>query len=123
MYIFLFIPIVAVFIAFLLNLSSMKNPDMLTYEYLAKTLFRALDHRYIFMIEKVGNVYKCYIERTPDFRGRSKTKYQDHYWIEICTNRKYICWTGKIKHPEQAKTLCRNWADATQQFIDTGFER
>ena len=120
MYLLLLIPIIAAFITFLLNLTSIKEPDRFSYEYNAKTLFIALDHKYLFTVEKLDREYRCYIERSPDFRGRSKANYQDHCWRERSSNRRYICWTGKIKYAEQAKTLCRNWADATQQFIDTG---
>lgn len=90
------------------------------FSYRAKTKYRNMDHNYNFFIKKANGGYRCYIESTPSFRGRDTSRYMHHYWVEKGTNRPYICWTGKIKYPEQAKTLCKNWSDATQQFIDTG---
>lgn len=90
------------------------------YSYSAKTRDEMQDHNYIFLIRRIKGEYRCYIERTPSFRGRDTSHYMPHYWVEQGTDRHYICWTGRIRYLEQAKTLCRNWSDATQQFIDTG---
>ncbi len=114
------LPIVAIAITFGIRYKSWKEPSEFCFEYSAKTNTKILDHSYKFRIKKSNDEYKCYIERTPSFRGRSTAKYNPHYWIERGTKKHYICWTGKIQYAEQAKTLCRNWADATQKFIDTG---
>ena len=91
-----------------------------SYVYSARTNQFYQDHRYCFTIRKVHGEYRCYIDRTPSFRGRSTANYTPHYWVEERTKKRFICWTGKIRYPAQAKTLCQRWSDATQQFIDTG---
>ena len=98
--------------------SSARNK--FTYTYNAATIYSLQDHKYNFVIKKSHGEYKCYIQRIPSFRNRDTSKYMPHFWTENKTGKMYICWTGKIVYPKQAKTLCRNWADATQQFIDTG---
>ena len=107
-------------LTFLIRLPHLCTVKNFTYSYSAKTRYGMQDHNYNFSVRRVSGEYRCYIERTPSFRGRDTSHYMPHYWVEQGTNRHYICWTGKIKYPEQAKTLCRNWSDATQQFIDTG---
>ncbi len=120
MLIFVIISISAILITLCVRWADLKAPAQFTYEYYARTKQYSLDHKYKFCVRKCSDGYRCYIERTPSFRNRDTSKYMAHYWIEKGTNRHYVCWTGKIKYPEQAKTLCRNWSDATQQFIDTG---
>lgn len=99
---------------------AITRPKEFIFDYSAKTKYASQDHTYKFRVKKVDSDYRCYIERTPSFRGRTTDNYLPHYWIENATGNHYVCWTGTIKYPEQAKTLCRNWADATQIFIDTG---
>ena len=97
-----------------------KRPRRHIYRYSAETTKRYLDHDYIFSIEKIGNVYRCYVNRYPSFRGRNTANYLYHILRESKTRRVYICWTGAIRTRDQAMTLCENWANATQKFIDTG---
>ena len=120
MYILIALSSLTIFITLIVRWSDLKSPAYFTYTYSAKTKNYNLDHRYMFRMRKMPDGYRCYIERTPSFRNRDTSKYMPHYWVERGTNKQFICWTGKIKYPEQAKTLCRNWSDATQQFIDTG---
>lgn len=114
------IPIIAIGITFAIKFQSLKEPDNFIFNYAAKTKFENKEHSYKFNVQKYDSGYRCYIEQTPSFRGRSTVNYMPHYWVENSTGKHYICWTGKIMYSEQAKTLCRNWADATQIFIDTG---
>ncbi len=95
-----------------------SDPMQFYYSYYANTRYALDDHMYRFDVRKVRGKYRCYILRTPEFRGRNTSHYLPHYLTD--GNEHYICWTGAIIYPEQAKTLCKNWADATQQFIDTG---
>ncbi len=88
------------------------------YCYNAKSSRRSKDNFYSFRIKRFMGEYRCYLDRIPSFKGRDMKHYQPHLWEE--NGKYYICWTGKIQYPEQAKTLCRKWSDATQQFIDTG---
>lgn len=118
--IILIISLTAYIVTFLIRLSYMRLPKIFKYNYVANTIYRNEDHYYSFLIQYSDGGYKCYIENIPSFRGRDTSQYTAHYWTEKISGRNWICWTGKIKHPEQAKTLCRNWSDATQQFIDTG---
>ena len=116
----LLIAVILLFIiVFLVKLPSMYVEEEFTYSYFAKTIQNG-DNEYYFTVHWVDNGYRCYIDRVPSFRGRDTSHYMPHYWEEKYTNRHFICWTENIIYPEQAKTLCRNWADATQQFIDTG---
>ncbi len=114
------IPILAVVITFFLQYDTLKEPRKFHYEYSAKTTTPGLDHNYKFSLEKINTGYRCYIERYPSFRGRDTSGYQYHILTETISKRSYVCWTGRVEYLEQAKTLCRNWADATQKFIDTG---
>lgn len=118
--IILLIAVILLFIiVFLVKLPSMYVEEEFTYNYSARTTQYG-DHNYHFYIRLVNNGYRCYIDYVPSFRGRDTSNYMPHYLEEEYTNKRYICWTGSITYPEQAKTLCRNWADATQKFIDTG---
>lgn len=107
-------------LTFLIRIPQLCAVKEFKYAYCAKTDCMLLDHDYCFTITRIDKEYRCYIERTPSFRGRDTTYYMPHFYVEPGTNRHYICWTGEIRYPEQAKTLCRNWSDATQKFIDTG---
>lgn len=120
MVLLILIPIIAIVITFATRYQILKEPADFTFNYSASTKYSTQDHSYKFHIKRIGNEYRCYIERTPSFRGRSTANYMPHYWVENGTGKHYVCWTGKIKYSEQAKTLCRNWANATQTFIDTG---
>ena len=120
MWALILIPIAVILITFFKNMDTMKEPCKYLYSYEAETVDDTLDHYYLFSVEKVKNGYLCYIERIPSFRGRSTSRYMYHIIKEKHTKRYYICWTGEIRYHEQAETLCRNWANATQQFIDTG---
>lgn len=107
-------------LTFFLRIPHLFSVKQFVYDYYAKTQYSDQDHHYRFTVQRIDAEYRCYIESTPSFRNRDTSHYLPHYWIEEGTKRHFICWTGKIKYPEQAKTLCRNWSDATQQFIDTG---
>lgn len=116
----IFIPIIAIAITLAVRFQTLKEPLSFVFNYSASTQISNKDHTYKFNVVKLDSGYRCYIEQTPSFRGRSTKNYMPHYWVENSTGKHYICWTGKITYAEQAKTLCRNWADATQKFIDTG---
>lgn len=121
MFILAFIPVIVIAITFAVRYSYMRDPVRFSYEYKAQTSCPSMDHLYIFDIRKESdNLYKCYIRRTPSYRGRDISNYIPHVWYNKTTNERWVCWTGSIRYPEQAKTLCRKWADATQVFIDTG---
>ena len=121
MFILAFIPVIVIAVTFAVRYRSMCDPVQFSYEYQAQTSCPSKDHLYTFDIRKESdNLYKCYICRTPSYRGRDTSNYMPHIWYNKTTNKRWICWTGSIKYPEQAKTLCRKWADATQVFIDTG---
>lgn len=107
-------------VIFILFYKSTKEPASFTFIYSAKTKLPYKEHSYRFNIKKVGNEYRCYIAYTPDYRGRFISDYTPHIYHDAEKGKIFICWTGKIIYPEQAKTLCRNWADATQTYIDTG---
>lgn len=91
------------------------------YSYKAKTVSPLLNHEYRFKIIKdiITKQYKCFVLKTPEVRGAGSSDYEPHLWYNE-KNEKWICWTGKIENKDQAKTLCRKWADCTQQYIDTG---
>ena len=76
------------------------------------------DCYYKFRIKRRGDGYRCYIVRTPSFRGRSTAAHTIHYLTDSAG--KYICFTAKIKKLQQAQTLCRTWADQAQKYIETG---
>lgn len=114
------IPILAIVITFLSKYDTLKEPCKVHYEYNAKTKNPSLDHSFKFSLEKIDSCYRCYIECIPSFRGRDTSNYQYHILTDSLSNRPYICWTGRVVYAEQAKKLSRNWADATQKFIDTG---
>lgn len=120
MYLILLVPIIAIMVTLIARYRILKEPEGFVYNYSAKTNLITQDHSYQFAVKKKSDGYRCYIEKVPAFRGRDTSNYMPHYLVEKITGRYYICWTGKMRYSEQAKTLCRNWADATQKFIDTG---
>ena len=120
MFLLIFVPIIAVIITFIMRYQVLKEPECFTFNYSANTNATAKDHSYGFYVKKMTCGYRCYIEKTPSFRGRDTSHYMPHYLVENRTGKHYVCWTGNITYSEQAKTLCRNWANATQKFIDTG---
>lgn len=95
-----------------------KGPFVTTYTVYARTGYNGADNRYVFTIKKLPSGYRCYIDRTPSYRGRSTDMNTIHYKVD---NRgKYICFTKNITYLAQAKTLCDQWSNLTQRYIETG---
>ena len=125
-YIMYFTSYFVIAIAFYLRkkaLSQSALPTKITYDYWAKSVTNKIDvdSLYSFIIEKCYDGYRVYINRVPNlFISRDKTNYNPHLYKEKSNNMFYICWTNRIKRIDDAKTLARLWADATQQFVETG---
>lgn len=88
------------------------------YTVCAESGYADSDNRYEFTLRRHGSGYRCYIDRTPSYRGRSTDAGVIH---RLSDNRGYyICYTANLPYLEQAKTLCRNWSNMTQRYIETG---
>ena len=98
--------------------STSTAPAGVTYTVYAETGYEGTDNRYVFTLKQLSTGYRCYINRTPSYRNRSTTMGDTHYLTDSCG--KYICYTAKISHLEQAKTLCHQWSNLTQRYIETG---
>lgn len=89
-----------------------------TFTVYAETGYNNADNRYVFTLKRLPSGYRCYIDRTPSYRGRSVSMHIAHYLTD--SRGKYICYTKDLAHIEQARTLCRQWSNLTQRYIETG---
>ena len=105
---------------FLLRLPVMTGKKHVVLHYDAKTRFPHQDHAYIFEIERQRNSsYRCYIRQAPFLLGRNLSHGAVNYFVERNTGRHCIAINGTISSEEAAKSICRDWADANQFFIDS----
>lgn len=89
-----------------------------TYAVYAETGYNNADNRYEFTLKRLPSGYRCYIDRTPSYGGRSVSMHIAHYLTD--SRGKYICYTKDLSHIEQARTLCNQWSNLTQRYIETG---
>ena len=101
-----------------LSLRNADEPLVTTYTVYAETGYNGADNRYVFTLKKLPSGYRCYIDRTPSYRGRSADMHTTHHLVD--SRGKYICYTAKIPYIAQARTLCRQWSNLTQRYIETG---
>ena len=95
-----------------------SEPAKSTYTVYAKTSCPGSDNRYVFTLKKLPSGYRCYIKRTPSYRNRSTSLHATHRLSD--SRGKYICFTADLPYIAQARTLCRQWSDLTQRYIETG---
>lgn len=81
--------------------------------------YRREDTFYRFRLDQRGNMYRCMILRSPKYRRRSRNWSLTHR-IGCLLSPPYICWTEPIRSASDARTICRLWAEHTQQYIRTG---
>lgn len=94
------------------------EPKLTTYTVYAETSSPGADNRYVFTLKKLSSGYRCYIDRTPSYRNRSTSLHVTHRLSD--ERGKYICFTADLPHIAQARTLCKQWSDLTQRYIETG---
>lgn len=93
-------------------------PQEIRYTVYADTGYENADNRYRFTLTRLPQGYRCYIDRTPSYRSRSMDPNVIHRLRD--GDRYYICYTAPLPELEQAKTLCRDWSNLTQRYIETG---
>lgn len=96
----------------------LMRKDQTNYTCRGRSGEKGADNLYRFRLKKIRGKYRCYILRTPSYRGRPTGATDIHYYTE--GRRRYICFTGDIRYLAQAKTLCRSWSDMSQRYIETG---
>lgn len=94
------------------------EPKLTTYTVYAETNSPGSDNRYVFTLKKLSSGYRCYIDRTPSYRNRSTSLHVTHRLSD--ERGKYICFTADLPYIAQARTLCKQWSDLTQRYIETG---
>ncbi|MBQ9165855.1 MAG: hypothetical protein IJX71_02875, partial [Oscillospiraceae bacterium] len=94
------------------------SPSQQLYTCSGKSIRVGADCRYQFRLVRKPGTYRCYILRTPSYGNRPHDCHVAHYLMD--STGKYICFTADIPHLEQAKTLCQQWSDMTQRYIETG---
>lgn len=94
------------------------EPGLSTYTVYAETSSPGSDNRYVFTLKKLSSGYRCYIDRTPSYRNRSTSLHVTHRLSD--KRGKYICYTADLPYIAQARTLCKQWSDLTQRYIETG---
>lgn len=90
----------------------------LTYTVNAESGYHNSDNRYSFTLKRLSGGWRCYIDHTPSYRGRSTDPTVIHRLHD--SRGPYICYTANLPELEQAKTLCRTWSNLTQRYIETG---
>ena len=101
-----------------LSLRNSGEPRVTTYTVYAETGCNGADNRYVFTLKRLPSGYRCYIDRTPSYRGRSTDMHATHHLID--SRGKYICYTANLPYIAQAKNLCKQWSNLTQRYIETG---
>ena len=89
------------------------------FEVVAQTLYPHKDHTYRFHLKKMNGYYRCYIIRVPIFPGKKTKYYMQCYATDPKNNAQYIIWMGKkLTTLDEAKNICRGWANANQLLMD-----
>lgn len=68
--------------------------------------------------EQTDGTWMAYIEKQPSYRGRATDAHSTHRLSD--GSHKYVCWTSPLRSLKEAKQVAALWADATQQYIQTG---
>ena len=115
-----YLPVIIIGLAMIIRVVGLLKNDAQSEDYacIGQSPTGSSDCYYIFRIKRRLDGYRCYIVRTPSFRGRSTSAHTIHYLTDSAG--KYICFTAKINKLQQAQTLCRTWADQAQKYIETG---
>ena len=93
-------------------------PQRLNYTVYAESGYNKSDNRYAFTLERLPQGYRCYIDRSPSYRGRRTDPSIIHQLQD--SQGPYICYTADLPELEQAKALCQEWSNLTQRYIETG---
>lgn len=111
----------ACIVTFVLRLPVYCRPRTFTFTYQADTAYRNSDHTYRFTVIRRKNGYLCFVDRAPYIPdGRLWRRLADLV-EDSPTGRRRIHWESPITEPEQARELCRRWADKCQFHIDAGY--
>jgi len=87
--------------------------------YYANDRHGGADKEYRFNYKKINGVYRAYILKMPDLRGRDGKSIPTHrLWDE--NNEPYICWNQTVTSLKDMQTISRVWADSIQEYIATG---
>lgn len=75
------------------------------------------DYKFSFEQQRNGD-YRSYIESSPSYGSLASDPHSTHRLTD--GDRKYVCWTDKLRSEDEAKAVAAKWADATQEYIKTG---
>lgn len=74
--------------------------------------------KFLFELRERFGSWRIYICKQPGYGKRPDDATIVHRLTD--GERKYICWSGKIRTREQAEALARHWAEKTVEYIATG---
>jgi hypothetical protein len=83
--------------------------------------YRTKDGRadYGFSFEQLSDgSWRAYIENQPSYGGRDDSGHATHRLSD--GSRQFVCWTDPVWSLDGIKQIAAKWADATQQYIQTG---
>lgn len=83
--------------------------------------YRCQDARtdYVFdFAQQSEGTWRIYIVNTPSYGVRDEGLHATHRLTD--NGRHYICWTDPLPSEEQAQTVAKLWAEATQKYIHSG---
>ena len=63
--------------------------------------------------------WTIYILRQPGYRTRRSGPASSHRYIDR-EGRPYVCWSQRLRSPDEAYAVARLWAEATEYYISTG---
>jgi hypothetical protein len=83
--------------------------------------YKSYKFRYVCDGESPGQI-KVYVESQPSYAGRNTSSEIIHRWPGKNGSPPYICFKKQFKPKsiEEARSLSRRWADATDKYIRTG---
>lgn len=76
------------------------------------------DKEYHFNYKKIDGAWRAYILRMPDLGSRDPNSIPTHRLWD--NDQPYICWNGRVTSLKDIQTISRHWADAIQEYIETG---
>lgn len=103
-----------------LGWSARATPFLWT-EIMAGICYHTKDGRtfYQFSVERQSDgTFRPYILTEPDYRGRDASSLKTHRNSD--GDRRYVCWTKPLQSEQAARTVAKDWAEATQEYIRTG---
>ncbi len=75
---------------------------------------------YRFSIERqVDGTYRSYITSHPEYGSRARNAHATHRLTDS-EGRTFVCWSDPLRSEQEALRVAAAWADATQDYINSG---